>query len=156
MTVRSRLARMGRFREMHHSRGWPQIVRRCEGYSRELLRFCRHPAPSAKMAISFPLLPRSGIRSATWRTTNPPLEAASWSRTAARWHAQPRLVQGRQRESLQMRLVAFYGITRRGGNNDRLSTLWREVISLAGVARSFSKGSSYRNFQCRHRDAMPD
>jgi len=32
------------------------------------------------------------------------------------------------------------GITRRGGNNDRLSTLWREVISLAGVARSFSSG----------------
>ena len=49
-----------------------------------------------------------------------------------------------------------YGITRRGDNNDRLSTLWREVISLAGVARSFSKASSYRNVQCRHRDAMPD
>jgi hypothetical protein len=32
------------------------------------------------------------------------------------------------------------GITRRGGNNDRLSTLWLEVISLAGVARSFSSG----------------
>jgi hypothetical protein len=29
------------------------------------------------------------------------------------------------------------GITRRGGNNDRLSTPWREVISLAGFARSF-------------------
>ena len=27
-----------------------------------------------------------------------------------------------------------------GGNNDRLSTLWREVISLAGVAMSFSSG----------------
>jgi len=52
--------------------------------------------------------------------------------------------------------IPRYGITRRGGNNDRLSTLWREVISLAGVARSFSKASSYRNFQCRHRDAMPD
>ena len=25
-----------------------------------------------------------------------------------------------------------YDITRRGGNNDRLSTLWREVISLTG------------------------
>ena len=34
--------------------------------------------------------------------------AASWSRTAARWHAQPRLVQGRQRESLRMRLVSFF------------------------------------------------
>jgi hypothetical protein len=33
-----------------------------------------------------------------------------------------------------------YGITRRGGNNDLLSTLWREVISPAGVARSFSSG----------------
>ena len=52
--------------------------------------------------------------------------------------------------------IPRYGITRRGGNNDRLSTLWREVISLASVARSFSKASSYRNFQCRHRDAVPD
>jgi hypothetical protein len=41
--------------------------------------------------------------------------AASWSRTAARWHAQPRLVQGRQRESLQMRLVAFLATASRGG-----------------------------------------
>jgi hypothetical protein len=51
--------------------------------------------------------------------------------------------------------IPRYSITRRGGNNDRLSTLWQEVISLAGVARSFSEASSYRNFQCRHRDAMP-
>jgi hypothetical protein len=36
--------------------------------------------------------------------------------------------------------IPRYGITRRGGNNDRLSTLWREVISLAGVAMSFSSG----------------
>jgi hypothetical protein len=36
------------------------------------------------------------------------------------------------------------GITRRAGNNDRLSTLWREVISLAGVARSFSSGGLKR------------
>jgi hypothetical protein len=35
--------------------------------------------------------------------------------------------------------IPRYGVTRRSGNNDRLSTLWREVISLAGVARSFSK-----------------
>ncbi len=34
------------------------------------------------------------------------------------------------------------GVKRRGGNNDRLSTLWREAISLAGVARSFSNASS--------------
>jgi hypothetical protein len=39
-----------------------------------------------------------------------------------------------------------YGITRPGGNNDGLSTLWREVISLAGVATSFFKASSYRKF----------
>src|SRR5438552_17231740 len=39
------------------------------------------------------------------------------------------------------------------GNNNRLSTLWREVISLAGVARSLSKVSSYRNFPCRYRHA---
>jgi hypothetical protein len=34
------------------------------------------------------------------------------------------------------------GIPRRGGDNDPLSTLWREVISRAGVARSFSKAWS--------------
>ncbi|MCA6113204.1 hypothetical protein, partial [Bradyrhizobium cenepequi] len=34
--------------------------------------------------------------------------------------------------------IPRYGIRRRGGNNDRLSTLWQEVISLAGIARSFS------------------
>jgi hypothetical protein len=38
--------------------------------------------------------------------------------------------------------IPRYGVTRRGGNNDRLSTLWREAISLAGVARSFSKASN--------------
>jgi hypothetical protein len=31
---------MGRFREMHHSREWPQIVWRWEGCNRELLREC--------------------------------------------------------------------------------------------------------------------
>jgi hypothetical protein len=31
-------------------------------------------------------------------------------------------------------------VDQRGGNNDPLSTLWREVISLASVARSFSSG----------------
>lgn len=30
----------------------------------------------------------------------------------------------------------------RGGNNDRLSYLWREVISFAGAARAFCKASS--------------
>ena len=29
--------------------------------------------------------------------------------------------------------IPRYGITWRGGNNDRLSTLWREVISIAGL-----------------------
>jgi hypothetical protein len=41
-----------------------------------------------------------------------------------------------------MRLVAFFAMASRraaSGNNDRLSTPWREVISLAGVTRSFSK-----------------
>jgi hypothetical protein len=41
-----------------------------------------------------------------------------------------------------MRPAAFFATASRraaSGNNDRLSTLWREVISLAGVARSFSK-----------------
>jgi hypothetical protein len=51
--------------------------------------------------------------------------------------------------------IPRYGVTRRSGNNDRLSTLWREVISLAGVARSFSKASSCRSVQCRHRE-MPN
>jgi hypothetical protein len=36
--------------------------------------------------------------------------------------------------------IPRYGIMRRGSDNDLLSTLWREVISLAGVARSFSSG----------------
>src|SRR5262245_50235624 len=36
------------------------------------------------------------------------------------------------------------GITRRSGNNDRLSTPWREVISIARVARSFSSGAFKR------------
>ena len=45
------------------------------------------------------------------------------------------------------------GFTRRGGNNDRLSTLWRGVISLAGIARPLSKASSYRNSVCRDRRA---
>ena len=39
-----------------------------------------------------------------------------------------------------------YGSTRCGGNKNRLSTPWREVISLAGLARSFSIASSYRSF----------
>src|SRR5262245_50235622 len=33
---------------------------------------------------------------------------------AARWHAQPRLIQGRQRESLQTRFVAFFAAASRG------------------------------------------
>ena len=36
------------------------------------------------------------------------------ARTAARCHPQPRLVQGRQRVSLQMRLVAFLAAVSRG------------------------------------------
>jgi hypothetical protein len=36
--------------------------------------------------------------------------------------------------------IPRYGITRRGGNNDSLSTLWREVISLVGLVRSFLSG----------------
>ena len=77
-----------------------------------LLVAARHPAPSAKMAMSFPLLPQSGIRSATWRDKST-LRSGVIS-TAARWHAQTRLVQGRQRESLQMRLVAFLAAASRG------------------------------------------
>lgn len=38
--------------------------------------------------------------------------------------------------------IPRYRVTRRSGNNDRLSTLWREVISVAGVARPFCKASS--------------
>ena len=41
--------------------------------------------------------------------------------------------------------IPRYGITRRGGNNDRLSTLWREVISLAGVARSLAQDTEHNN-----------
>jgi sigma-70-like protein len=34
---------MGRFREMHHSREWPQIVRRCEGVARSCSGSARWP-----------------------------------------------------------------------------------------------------------------
>jgi hypothetical protein len=81
--------------------------------------------PHLQMGMSFPLLPRSGIRSATWRTTTSigPSAATGLEVSADTAGGNPR-----------------YGITRRGGNNDLPSTLWREVISLAGVARSFSSG----------------
>ena len=46
---------------------------------------------------------------------------------------------GRAADAVPDLVVFLDGITRRGGNNDRLSTLWREVISLAGVARALSK-----------------
>ena len=48
-----------------------------------------------------------------------------------------------------MWLVAFFAAASHGtasGNNNRLSTLWREVISLAGVARSLFKASSSETF----------
>jgi hypothetical protein len=84
--------------------------------------------PHLQMAMSFPLLPRSGIRSATWRTTTSigPSAATGLEVSADTAGGIPR-----------------YGITRRGGNNDLLSTLWREVISLAGVARSFLSGGGH-------------
>src|SRR5258705_2561207 len=53
-----------------------------------------------------------------------------------------------------MRLVAFLATASRRaatGNNDPLSTPWREVISLAGVARSVSKASSCQNLRFRDR-----
>src|SRR5215472_11754819 len=44
--------------------------------------------------------------------------------------------------------IPRYGITpRASGNNNRLSALWLATISLAGVARSLFKVSSYRNFR---------
>ena len=46
--------------------------------------------------------------------------------------------------------IARYDMTpRASGNKNRLSTLWREVISLAGVARSLSKALSYQTFDAR-------
>ncbi|MGK7062862.1 hypothetical protein AB4853_41115 [Bradyrhizobium sp. 1050_B9_N1_2] len=46
----------------------------------------------------------------------------------------------RQRESLQLVLVEFLAmaLTDRGGNSDRLSSLWRDVISLRSAGSSFS------------------
>jgi hypothetical protein len=47
-----------------------------------------------------------------------------------------------------MRLAAFLATASRGaasGNNDPLSTLWREVISLAGVARSLAQDTEHNN-----------
>jgi hypothetical protein len=65
--------------------------------------------------------------------------------TIASGDAQPRLVQGAA-TGLEFSAgtadgIPRYGIiARRGGNNDLLSTLWQEVISLTDVARSFSSG----------------
>ena len=43
--------------------------------------------------------------------------------------------------------IPRYDMTpRASGNNNRLSTLWREVISLAGVARSLSKARRTETF----------
>jgi hypothetical protein len=70
--------------------------------------------------------------------------SSSSSDVGARWQAQPRLVQWRQRVLKSPDAaggIARCGISRRGSDNDLLSTLWREVISLAGVARSFSSGA---------------
>jgi hypothetical protein len=47
-----------------------------------------------------------------------------------------------------MRLVAFLATSSRGaasGNNDPLSTLSREMISLAGVARSLAHDTKHNN-----------
>jgi hypothetical protein len=65
------------------------------------------------------------------------------------------LSKGASASGLDMRLQAFHAMasSRRGGcNNDRLSTLWRKVISLGAVAWSFF---NYRhsNIKCRQRDA---
>jgi hypothetical protein len=75
----------------------------------------------------------------------PAVGATSWSMTAARvgtrnldWSQDGN---GSEASADEAGGIPRYGITRRGGNNDRLSTLWREVISLAGIARSFSSGS---------------
>lgn len=46
------------------------------------------------------------------------------------------------------RVTPCYGITSRVTNNNRISTLWREVISIAGHVGSLSRASS-RNVQCR-------
>jgi hypothetical protein len=46
-----------------------------------------------------------------------------------------------------MRRVAFLTTTLLVGDNDRISTLCRKVISLGGLASSFSNASSYRSFQ---------
>jgi hypothetical protein len=84
--------------------------------------------------------------------------AASWSRPAARRHAQPRLVQGLQRESLQMRLVAFLPTASRGAAAITIVyRLYGERGFPSPALQGHSpKALSYRNFQCRHRDAMPD
>jgi hypothetical protein len=70
----------------------------------------------------------------------PAASSSSASDGGARWHARPRLGQGWQDSADAAGGIPRSGITWRGGNNDRLSTLWREVISLSGVARSFLSG----------------
>jgi hypothetical protein len=69
--------------------------------------------PICKVTMTFPLLPRSGIRSGTSARQIHRRSGVMFT-YAARWHAQPRLVQGRQRESLQTRLVAFLAAASRG------------------------------------------
>jgi hypothetical protein len=74
----------------------------------------RHPASSAKCrCLSVSYSARDPVGDVAYAKST--VGAASWSRTAARRHAQPRLVQGRQRESPQMRLVAFLATGSRGG-----------------------------------------
>ena len=119
--------------------------------------FCRHPAPSAKwrcLSLSY-LGPASGRRRGARQIhRRSGVMVKDCGVLARATSIGPRAATGVSADAADG--IPRYGITRRGGNNDRLSTLWREVISLAGVARSFSKASSYRNFQWRHRDAMPD
>src|SRR4029450_8049683 len=60
---RSRVARMGGFREMHHSTDWAQIVRRCEGCSKELFQELRgHLLP-----VSDKSNPTSTLVPSSWR-----------------------------------------------------------------------------------------
>ena len=85
-------------------------------------RYPRNPIP-AFQKISVGILPIRGDVFPSFTSVRHPVGdvahdkstvgAASWSRSA-RWQAQPRLVQGRQRESLQVRLVAFLATASRG------------------------------------------
>jgi hypothetical protein len=85
------------------------------------------------------------ISSLPYLVRHPVVGAASESRTAARVRMRnldwPKVATGFG-VSAEAGGIPRYRNTRPAGNNDLLSTLWREVIPLVGVAMSLSSCST--------------